>query len=124
MTLPAAQPVVIEQLPPKPADQTQPTTVSQTEEKPITAIGTPPMPQQYQLPKATLSKEQQLNLLRERLLKGEVTEGTYNKLRSEIESSPDKDVSLTEEEYQNQSAEEKQETSDLDEKSTEVEKEE
>ena len=110
VTLPA-QPVVIERLPPKPADQTQP----------IKAIGTPPMPQQYQLPKAALSKEQQLNLLRERFLKGEVTEEIYNKLRSEIESSPDKDISLTEEEYQNQSGEENQETSDLDGKSTEME---
>jgi hypothetical protein len=123
VTLPA-QPVVIEQLPPKSADQTQPTTISQTEEPAIIAIGTPPMPQQYQLPKTALSKEQQLNLLRERFLKGEVTEETYNKLRSEIESSPESDISLTEEEYKNQSAEEKQETSDLDEKSTEVEKEE
>ena len=90
VTLPA-QPAVIEQLPPKPADQTQPTVAVKTEEQTVPTIGTPPIPQQYQLPKATLSKEQQLNLLRERFLKDEVTEETYNKLSSEIESSPDKD---------------------------------
>ncbi len=38
-----------------------------------------------QLPQATLSKTQQLNLLRERLLRGEISEEIYNKLRSEIE---------------------------------------
>jgi uncharacterized membrane protein len=85
MTLPD-KPVVIAQLPPKPVDQTQPTVAVKTEEQPINAIGTVPIPQQYQLPKATLSEEQQLNLLRERFLKGEVTEEIYNKLRSEIET--------------------------------------
>lgn len=39
-----------------------------------------------QLPQATLSKAQQLNLLRERFLRAEVTEETYNKLRAEIET--------------------------------------
>jgi uncharacterized membrane protein len=49
-----------------------------------------------QLPQATLSKSQQLNLLRERFLRGEVTEDTYNKLRTEIETSEVEDQETVE----------------------------
>jgi uncharacterized membrane protein len=49
-----------------------------------------------QLPQATLSKAQQLNLLRERFLKGEVTEETYNKLRAEIETPGTEDKETVE----------------------------
>jgi hypothetical protein len=60
------------------------------ESEPVRKIGTTPVPQQYQLPKEILSQEQQLNLLRERFLKGEVKEETYHKLRTEIEDKIEK----------------------------------
>ena len=46
---------------------------------------------QYQLPKTTLSKEQKLGLLQERFLRGEVTEETFKKLKSEIIGNIDED---------------------------------
>jgi uncharacterized membrane protein len=78
----------------------QPTVTTTNEGQPMKAIGTTPLPQQYQLPKATLSKEQELKLLRERFLKGEVSEETYNKLRSEIEGSHEQDISAIDGEFE------------------------
>jgi uncharacterized membrane protein len=86
-----AQPVVTDQLTDaeKPA---LPKTTEQTEEDPIPTVGTVPISQEFQLPKNTLSKEQQLNLLKERFLKGDVTEEAYNKLRAEIEGKSDESI--------------------------------
>jgi parallel beta-helix repeat protein len=53
---------------------------------------------EFQLQKATLTKNQQLNLLRERFLIGEVTEETYNKLRGEIETIGVDDITKEESE--------------------------
>ncbi len=55
---------------------------------------------EFQLPKVTLTKEQQLHLLRERFLKGEVTEETYKKLRTEIETQTGEDITKDEQEDQ------------------------
>jgi uncharacterized membrane protein len=78
----------------------QPTVTTTNEGQPMKAIGTTPLPQQYQLPKATLSKEQELKLLRERFLKGEVSEEIYGKLRSEIEGSDGQDISAIDGEFE------------------------
>jgi hypothetical protein len=82
-----------------------PSTVAQAQPQvasgvtPVPALAPTPGQGVPQLPQATLSKAQQLNLLRERFLRGEVTEETYNKLRTEIETPGDEgetveDISL------------------------------
>jgi len=80
-----AQPTVIDQLP-EPEIKALPAPTIKTNEEPVKVVGATPIQQQFQLPKETLTKEQELKLLRERFLKGEVTEETYNKLRTEIEA--------------------------------------
>jgi hypothetical protein len=47
---------------------------------------------QYQLPQATLTKEQRLGLLQERFLRGEVTEETYKELKAQIEAHTGEDI--------------------------------
>ena len=101
-TILPAQPMIIDQLS-KPETKALPTATEKKDEESIKVVGTTPISQQFQLPKATLSKEQQLNLLRERFLKGEVIEVTFNKLRSEIEGSSDKDITDINKELKEQS---------------------
>jgi hypothetical protein len=50
------------------------------------------VPAEFQLPKAIFTKDQELKLLREKFLLGDISEETYNKLRTEIESSEDIDI--------------------------------
>ena len=51
-----------------------------------------PLQSQEQLPLVTITKTQQLNLLRERFLRGEVTEETYKELKAEIKGSTQEEV--------------------------------
>ena len=53
--------------------------------------------QVQQLPQSTLTNAQKLNLLKERLIRGEVTEDTYKELKKEIEDSQDSDKTLEDE---------------------------
>ena len=82
-------PKVFDQLP-TPQNQTQPAFHNQDKQVPVLPSKTShsPAPIQYQLPQATLSKEQRLGLLNERFLRGEVTEDTYKELKAEIEGKP------------------------------------
>jgi hypothetical protein len=73
----------------------------------IQALGTTPMPTSYQLPEAALTKDQELKLLRERFLMGDITEETYRELKTEIVSSDDViDVENKEENYLDEQYEE------------------
>jgi hypothetical protein len=56
---------------------------------PVPTLAPSPIQSQYQLPRTTLSKEQRLGLLKERLLRGEITEDTYKDLKTEIEGGVD-----------------------------------
>ncbi len=47
---------------------------------------------QYQLPQATLTNAQQLGLLKEQLLRGEISEGTYKELKTRIEIPVEEEV--------------------------------
>jgi hypothetical protein len=53
-----------------------------------------PMETKYQLPKATLSKAQRLELLEERFLRGEVDLETYKEIKTKIEAQNGKDISI------------------------------
>jgi len=93
-----AQPIVSEQLP-SPKVQVQPSEDSIPSERVSTPTLSPaPVKPEFQLPQATLTREQQLGLLQERLLRGEVTEQIYIKLRSEIEGRQEIDITTTEKE--------------------------
>jgi hypothetical protein len=50
------------------------------------------IPVTYQLPRAVLTKEQELKLLRERFLLRDISEETYKEMKTEIESSEDIDI--------------------------------
>jgi hypothetical protein len=67
----------------------QPTVSEQlaTQKVSVPSLAPTPMKPQLQLPQATLSTAQKLNLLQERLLRGEVDLETYKELKTEIESS-------------------------------------
>ncbi|MCK5559791.1 MAG: hypothetical protein KAJ51_04335, partial [Thermoplasmata archaeon] len=58
-----------------------------TPKAPTPSLAPPPTKPVPQLPQATLSKTQKLNLLKERLLRGEIDLETYKELKVEIESS-------------------------------------
>ena len=47
------------------------------------------IPMTHRLPKAVLTKDQELKLLREKFLMGDITEETYRELKTEIETSKD-----------------------------------
>ena len=47
------------------------------------------MPTQYQLPRAILTKKQELKLLREKFLLGDIDKDTYKEMKAEIESTED-----------------------------------
>jgi hypothetical protein len=53
-----------------------------------------PIKTQYQLPKATLSKTQRLELLEERFLRGEVDLETYKELKTKIEAKTGQDITI------------------------------
>ena len=55
------------------------------------------IPSAYLLPKALLSREQKLELLKERFILGEVSEETYKELKAELESSENKDITKLDE---------------------------
>jgi hypothetical protein len=91
--LQATQSKVLDQLP-TPVVEAQPSIPATTEKAPVPSLAPAPVTTQFQLPQATLTKAQQLHLLRERFLKGEVTEETYNKLRAEIEGQNGEDITM------------------------------
>ncbi len=95
----APQTIVSEQLP-TPTMQVQPSGETPSEKVPVPTLATTTIETQFQLPKATLSKAQRLDLLQERFLKGEVTEDTYKKLRAEIEAHTGEDITEDESEEQ------------------------
>jgi hypothetical protein len=59
-----------------------------------------PIETQYQLPKATLSKTQRLELLEERFLRGEVDLETYKELKTKIEAQTGEDITKDDTEEQ------------------------
>jgi hypothetical protein len=67
---------------PTPTGQIQPQVA--TGNVPAPSLGPTPAQPQYQLPQATLTKTQKLNLLQERFLRGEVDLETYKELKAEI----------------------------------------
>jgi len=83
--------------------QAQPTIAVVTEKTTAPALAPTPMTPQYQLPKETLTKEQQLGLLQERFLRGEVSEEMYKELKAKIEKGSDVGITVTEEELKEQS---------------------
>ena len=94
ITTPASGVAAKPELPVPTITQAQPqVTTGVTSAPSLAAPGVKPL---LQLPQATLTKAQQLNLLRERFLRGEVTEETYNKLRAEIEGSTDEEDNIVE----------------------------
>jgi uncharacterized membrane protein len=98
------QHIILDQLP-TPKVQAQPAaqTTSEILPTPTPTLAPTPLSTEFQLPQATLSKAQQLHLLKERLLKSEIVEETYNKLRAEIEGNPDKDIIDIEKDLEKQS---------------------
>ena len=95
------QPTVSEQLI-TPTMQAQPTIAAGGEKAPVPTLAPTPVTSQFQLPKDTLTKEQQLGLLQERFLRGEVSEETYKELKAKLESGSDGDITGTEEEIKEQ----------------------
>jgi hypothetical protein len=55
----------------------------------LPSLGAPGAPTQYQLPKAVLTKAQELKLLREKFLLGEIDKDIYKEMKAEIESYED-----------------------------------
>jgi hypothetical protein len=104
LVLPTATPSVKEPgpLPASPA----PPVVSDQLPAPIKAPA--PVETQYQLPKATLSKVQRLELLDERFLRGEVDLETYKELKTKIEGQGDGDITRDESEEEASISEQQQ----------------
>ena len=98
----APQSKILDQLP-KSIIQAPTSDKTPSEKIPIPTLAQAPVKTQYQLPQVTLTKNQELHLLRERFLKGEVTEEIYKKLRSEIEGRQNTDITATDEELEEQS---------------------
>jgi hypothetical protein len=59
------------------------------EEKIVPTLGGPGISTRYQLPKAVLTKKQELKLLREKFLLGEIDKETYKEMKNEIENIED-----------------------------------
>ena len=78
----------------------QSTVVSSNTPVSTTSLPSKTLEPQYQLPKATLSKVQRLELLEERFLRGEVTEETYKELKTKIEAHTGEDITKVESEEQ------------------------
>ena len=92
----AAQPIVSEQLP-SPTVQVQPSVTIPTKPTSTPTLAPITMEPQFQLPKATLSKTQKLELLKERFLRDEADQETYKELEAEIKSNVYEDITMIEE---------------------------
>jgi hypothetical protein len=88
----------------------QSTVVSSNTPVSTTSLPSKPLEPQYQLPKATLSKVQRLELLEERFLRGEVTEETYKELKTKIEAHTGEDITKVESEEQSTKPEQQVDT--------------
>ena len=100
-------PIISEQLP-SPLVQVQPTGETPSEKVPVPTLAPAPIQTQYQLPQATLSKTQKLELLEERFLRGEVDLETYKELKTKIEAHTGKDITKDESEEQSAIPEQQQ----------------
>jgi uncharacterized protein YjbI with pentapeptide repeats len=87
-----------EQLPTSADEGLIPTIVS--EKVPTPSLAPTPVKPEYQLPQETLSTSQQLGLLKERFLRGEVSEETYKELKAGIEAKSNTDITLEDHELE------------------------